>query len=153
MVGTSGEPPVVITAPRSHAAAATGPAEAVDAPAPPTIVGLRDVALTLYDVNAKVRQWDTVGGLATCEGNVTRIVRVLAILFTLAMIAGSALAAPPGPPGPGGGPPPGPPPGHPGPSGPPGVRGTPGPIAGAGLPVLAVGFGVYWLVRRRRMAQ
>jgi hypothetical protein len=27
---------------------------------------------------------------------------------------------------------------------------APGPIAGAGLPVLAVGFGVYWLVRRRR---
>jgi hypothetical protein len=29
-------------------------------------------------------------------------------------------------------------------------HGAPGPIAGAGLPVLAVGFGVYWLVRRRR---
>jgi membrane protein DedA with SNARE-associated domain len=29
-------------------------------------------------------------------------------------------------------------------------RGAPGPIAGAGLPVLAVGYGVYWLVRRRR---
>jgi hypothetical protein len=29
-------------------------------------------------------------------------------------------------------------------------RGVPGPIAGAGLPVLAVGYGVYWLVRRRR---
>jgi hypothetical protein len=28
--------------------------------------------------------------------------------------------------------------------------GAPGPIAGAGLPILAVGFGVYWLVRRRR---
>jgi hypothetical protein len=27
---------------------------------------------------------------------------------------------------------------------------APGPIAGAGLPVLAVGFGVYWLIRRRR---
>jgi hypothetical protein len=27
---------------------------------------------------------------------------------------------------------------------------APGPIAGASLPVLAVGFGVYWLVRRRR---
>ena len=25
-----------------------------------------------------------------------------------------------------------------------------GPIAGAGLPFLAVGYGVYWLVRRRR---
>ena len=30
------------------------------------------------------------------------------------------------------------------------VSGVPGPIAGAGLPVLAVGFGVYWLIRRRR---
>jgi hypothetical protein len=29
-------------------------------------------------------------------------------------------------------------------------HGAPGPIAGASLPVLAVGFGVYWLVRRRR---
>ncbi len=27
---------------------------------------------------------------------------------------------------------------------------APGPIAGASLPVLAVGFGVYWLVRRSR---
>ena len=31
-----------------------------------------------------------------------------------------------------------------------GYHAAPGPIAGAGLPVLAVGFGVYWLVRRRR---
>lgn len=29
------------------------------------------------------------------------------------------------------------------------VKGAPGPIAGAGLPILAVGYGVYWLVRRR----
>jgi hypothetical protein len=29
-------------------------------------------------------------------------------------------------------------------------RGAPGPIAGAGLPVLVVGYGVYWLVTRRR---
>ena len=34
-----------------------------------------------------------------------------------------------------------------------GVRGAPGPIAGAGLPILAVGYGVYWLVRRRRKPQ
>jgi uncharacterized membrane protein len=26
----------------------------------------------------------------------------------------------------------------------------PGPIAGAGLPILAVGYGAYWLVRRYR---
>ena len=32
-------------------------------------------------------------------------------------------------------------------------HGVPGPIAGAGLPFLAVGFGVYWLVRRRRSSQ
>jgi hypothetical protein len=31
--------------------------------------------------------------------------------------------------------------------------GAPGPIAGAGLPVLAVGFGVYWLIKRRRKAE
>ncbi len=30
------------------------------------------------------------------------------------------------------------------------IHGAPGPIAGAGLPFLAVGFGVYWLVRRYR---
>ncbi|MGO4513663.1 hypothetical protein CT676_42120 [Bradyrhizobium sp. MOS001] len=29
-------------------------------------------------------------------------------------------------------------------------EGAPGPIAGAGLPVLAIGYGVYWLVKRRR---
>jgi hypothetical protein len=29
-------------------------------------------------------------------------------------------------------------------------RGVPGPIAGAGLPVIAAGYGVYWLIRRRR---
>ncbi|MDR6302677.1 hypothetical protein GGQ85_000353 [Nitrobacter vulgaris] len=34
------------------------------------------------------------------------------------------------------------------------VHGAPGPIAGAaGLPILAVGYGVYWLVRRRRVAR
>ena len=29
-------------------------------------------------------------------------------------------------------------------------RGAPGPIAGAGLPIIAVGYGAYWLVRRYR---
>jgi hypothetical protein len=32
------------------------------------------------------------------------------------------------------------------------MKGAPGPIAGAGLPILAVGYGVYWLVKRRRKA-
>jgi hypothetical protein len=30
------------------------------------------------------------------------------------------------------------------------VSGAPGPIAGAGLPILAIGYGVYWVVKRRR---
>jgi hypothetical protein len=30
------------------------------------------------------------------------------------------------------------------------MHGAPGPIAGAGLPVLAIGYGVYWLIKRRR---
>jgi hypothetical protein len=33
-----------------------------------------------------------------------------------------------------------------------GVHGAPGPIAGAGLPFLGIGYGVYWLIRRRRNA-
>lgn len=33
-----------------------------------------------------------------------------------------------------------------------GVSGAPGPIAGAGLPILAAGYGVYWLIKRRRKA-
>ena len=28
--------------------------------------------------------------------------------------------------------------------------GAPGPIVGAGLPIFAIGYGVYWLVKRRR---
>jgi hypothetical protein len=31
-----------------------------------------------------------------------------------------------------------------------GLDGAPGPIAGAGLPALAIGYGVYWLIKRRR---
>jgi hypothetical protein len=31
-----------------------------------------------------------------------------------------------------------------------GVRGAPGPLVGAGLPVLVVGYGAYWLIKRRR---
>ena len=33
-----------------------------------------------------------------------------------------------------------------------GTYGAPGPIAGAGLPFLVVGYGVYWMIRRRRKA-
>jgi hypothetical protein len=33
------------------------------------------------------------------------------------------------------------------------ISGAPGPIAGAGLPVLAIGYGVYWLVKRRRKVE
>jgi len=33
------------------------------------------------------------------------------------------------------------------------VSGVPGPLAGAGLPFIAVGYGIYWLVRRRRNSQ
>ena len=29
-------------------------------------------------------------------------------------------------------------------------QGAPGPVAGVGLPILAIGYGVYWLVKRRR---
>jgi hypothetical protein len=31
-------------------------------------------------------------------------------------------------------------------------RAAPGPVLGAGLPVLAIGYGVFWLVRRRKKA-
>ena len=34
-----------------------------------------------------------------------------------------------------------------------GYRGAPGPIAGAGLPILAIAFGAVWLVRRYRRKQ
>jgi hypothetical protein len=31
-----------------------------------------------------------------------------------------------------------------------GYYGVPGPIAGAGLPVIAIGYGIYWLIQQRR---
>jgi hypothetical protein len=30
------------------------------------------------------------------------------------------------------------------------IRGAPGPVAGAGIPFLVIGYGVYWLIKRRR---
>ena len=46
------------------------------------------------------------------------------------------------------------PPGREGSNGPPGREGTtvgaPGPLVGAGLPVLLIGGGIYWIVRRQR---
>jgi hypothetical protein len=33
-----------------------------------------------------------------------------------------------------------------------GYRGAPGPIVGAGLPVLLIGGGIYWMVRRKKRA-
>jgi LPXTG-motif cell wall-anchored protein len=30
------------------------------------------------------------------------------------------------------------------------IRGAPGPLVGAGLPVILIGGGIYWLVRRRK---
>jgi hypothetical protein len=34
-----------------------------------------------------------------------------------------------------------------------GYHGVPGPVVGAGLPIIAAGYGVYWLIRRRRRTQ
>ena len=32
------------------------------------------------------------------------------------------------------------------------VRGAPGPVVGAGLPLLLIGSGIYWIVRRKKRA-
>lgn len=69
----------------------------------------------------------------------SRFLCATALVFLLASLtlATSTLADRAPPPSPGGG----------------GYSGAPGPIVGAGLPLLAiggVGYGVYWLVKRRR---
>ena len=33
-----------------------------------------------------------------------------------------------------------------------GIKGAPGPVIGAGLPLLLIGGGIYWLARRRKKA-
>ena len=33
------------------------------------------------------------------------------------------------------------------------VGGAPGPIVGAGLPIIGIGLGVYWLIKRRRTTE
>jgi hypothetical protein len=65
---------------------------------------------------------------------VVQIMAGTAIVAVLGLTALPALSQNAPPPPPGGG----------------GYSPAPGPIVGAGLPVLAVGFGVYWLVRRFR---
>jgi hypothetical protein len=34
-----------------------------------------------------------------------------------------------------------------------GVKGAPGPLVGAGLPVLLIGGGIYWIVRRQKKSK
>jgi hypothetical protein len=67
-----------------------------------------------------------------------------AALLTVIALPTLAIAAGPGNPG-HSSPPPSPPPSSPAPT-----HAVPGPLVGAGLPFIAVGYGVYWLVRRRR---
>jgi hypothetical protein len=83
-----------------------------------------------------------VGNLLEDVMKPSRKITIAAIIFTAIALPTIALAAGPGNPSPP--PPPSPPPS----SG--STHGVPGPLVGAGLPVLAVGYGAYWLVRRYR---
>ena len=65
---------------------------------------------------------------------ILRTITTSAVLFAAIALPTIALAELPAPP---------PPPPLP-------THGAPGPIAGAGLPILAIGYGAYWLVRRYR---
>ena len=98
----------------------------------------------------KVNYWyrvDTVGRnpLENMMKTLRRIT-ISAALFAAMALPTIANAGGPGQPPP----PPPPPPSNSGGSS--GTHGVPGPLAGAGLPFIAVGYGVYWLIRRRRKA-
>jgi hypothetical protein len=76
----------------------------------------------------------------------SKMITISAVLFAAIVLPTIANAG-----GPGQSPPPPPPSGSGGGSGT-NTQGVPGPLAGAGLPFIAVGYGVYWLIRRRRKA-
>jgi hypothetical protein len=75
-------------------------------------------------------------------------ITISAALFAAILLPSVAIAGGPGQYYPSPAPPPPPPPSGSGGT----VHGVPGPLVGAGLPFIAVGYGVYWLVRRRRKA-
>jgi hypothetical protein len=68
------------------------------------------------------------------EMKIVRTIMTLAVLSAAIALPTIALAGLPTPP----------------PTPPLPTHGAPGPIAGAGLPILAIGYGAYWLVRRYR---
>ena len=75
----------------------------------------------------------------------SRRIAITAALFAAVVLPTMAIAGGPGQFYPSPAPPPPPPSGG-------AVHGVPGPLVGAGLPFIAVGYGVYWLIRRRRKA-
>jgi hypothetical protein len=78
----------------------------------------------------------------------SRRIAITAALFSAVVFPTMATAGGPGQFYPSPAPPPSPPPSGSGST----VHGVPGPLVGAGLPFIAVGYGVYWLIRRRRKA-
>jgi hypothetical protein len=77
----------------------------------------------------------------------SKMITISAVLFAAIVVPTIANAG-----GPGQGPTTLPPPSSSGGSSGTTTHGVPGPLAGAGLPFIAVGYGVYWLVKRRRKA-